>query len=185
MVLIHGKQPLESQGPALGIESNLDHVLSQTVREIRQRGGRGGHSKGGLKMANPSVQRGSIDQGLVPLDIEDPAGLHVPRGFGNAVGSGRVVGLGHSNLRTESLCRRGDTVIICGDQHLVDQLGLLGALPNPLKEGFAQDRGEGFSRKAGGTVPGGYDGKNRALVHAETRVRETIQVAASSHDSAQ
>jgi len=98
---------------------------------------------------------------LVPLDVDDDVlggQVEEPRGFGQAVAARGVVLPGHEGPAAE----RGDAIpdarIIGGHPDSVQILDLQGLLIGPLDQRLAQDKGQGFARKAAGAEASGDDG---------------------------
>ena len=66
------------------------------------------------------VQRFRIHQRLIALKVDDHIGLQLLGHFRDAVGAAGMVAPRQHHLAAESLDRRHDADIICGNDHLID-----------------------------------------------------------------
>jgi len=123
---------------------------------------KGGHQEGGVVEEGLSggVDSGGVNQGFVPLNVDDDVGGGVRGGFGDAVGAGEVVGTGHDDFGAEGEGGIEDALVVGGDEEAGEGFGLGGALEDVLEDGFVFEGDEGFAGEAAGGEAGRNDAKN-------------------------
>ena len=80
----------------------------------------GGDGSGGFleKCADGGVDYFGVEEGLVALDVDEDLAAGVGGDFGDALGSGAMVGAGHAGFAAEGFYRRDDTVVIGSDDEM-------------------------------------------------------------------
>src|SRR5208282_5762811 len=106
------------------IEHCFDDVRVHNVAGMAGESGHGGDVRGRVfkKRSDGGVDSDGIDQRLVSLNVdEDVAGL-VYGHFGDAFGSGAMIGAGHAGFTAERLHGIDDALVVGGDEDAADGL---------------------------------------------------------------
>lgn len=155
----------ESQGQAVDVGGDLDHVRIEQRGDLMDRLGQG--SDGGLRVRRQVgrhlVDERRGDQRLVALDVDHDgiAGQAEPGSdFLQAIGAGVVLGTCQQRLGAEPLARRQDAFVVGGDDHAAGG-ALAGLVPDALDHWLAGDILQWLAGQTSGGVAGGNDDSER------------------------
>ena len=132
-------------------------------------------------LQDPRVHYLRIDEGFVPLDVDDDGGFGMPGGhLRDAVRSGGMIGPGHFPARAEGFDRPGNSFIIGGNQNIRNPDGPAGPFIGMQHQRFPAQGRQHFFGDTGRSQPGGYDAQYAVpalLIHEwQLRVRSVMKV---------
>ena len=155
----------EVQRPALEIADDLDDVrVVEIVRRPRERQGRDRDVRVGREELRQQPEVCGRECGLVALDVEHDRCRFGADRLRDPVGSAPACS-GHHRPRARSGGRARDSLVVRGDEHLIEAAGLARSLHDVRDHRFARDGHEGFAGEAGGGVARRNHGKDAVLVH--------------------
>ena len=111
-----------------------------------------------VELAAKHLDLRGLDEGFVALHVDDNVGLRGDflDGLLDAVGAAAVVRGSHHGTTAEAFHLAENTVVVGGDENLVDHGRNL--LINALNHGFSAEQSQRFAREARRSVAGGDDG---------------------------
>lgn len=142
------------------VDRDLDDI---GVLENRIRGfegvGRRDHRQVRLgdEVGSELVNQGRVDQGFIPLDIDDMAHFgEVFCDLGCSIGAAGVISPGQGDMPSKGFDGFRDALIVCCHCQVGEISAFLAAIPDMLDEWFSRDEMQRFSGKTGGS-PAGRD----------------------------
>ncbi len=112
----------------------------------------------GLDGFDGRVNRGRLDQRLIPLHVHENVVASVDcrcGHFGDALGAGPVFGARHHCFPSKAGHGLQDALIISGDNHAGNSFGEPHARPHPFDHGFSGQSHQRLAREPGGGVSSG------------------------------
>lgn len=149
---------------AMGIEDDFDDIRISDLGGVVDGSCGGDHLYAGVitQRSGQLIDQGRRDERLVALYIDEDSVVGKGcGGLGDTVGATGVIGVGEDRFGSEGGCCLGDSDIIGRDDHVVDLLALLAALPDMLNERFSGDEVQRLAWEAG-RAPAGRNGDEGA-----------------------
>ena len=104
-----------------------------------------------------------VDQGFVPLEIDDDLGIQALGRLGHPIRAGPGIRRRHEDGTTETLDYLEDALVVRGDDDPIEIQRTSRPIEDVLNEGTAGDIGERLPRQPCGSVSGGEDTDDRQI----------------------